>query len=337
MMMNWFFNSRYATLLYEVVVHGRNPFVKCVGLIGICIILILRTLPLYLRRAKTAVALAAYAALAYAMGFALATCVVAASCLVLLIPSLRENLVYNDGHRGGAEGFDGGYEKYEFDPQLLVKMGLPQGDYCENTVQAVRNLIRKDKAHGPIKNLQYIEFDVQETKDGELVVFHDKGIARAFTMSGVNVMKLKRMGMDVIDTQLKDLTYEQLQELDVGGRAGVKVPTLEAFLGCIREEGACCSVAVEVKHLHTDEARQKLIRLCREYKDAVTPMLDKTCRSRMHAGLGWIFVISFPHSWAMSFGEFGSAAWLRWARAFKTAGVPVRCCMFHFIDFLAGV
>lgn len=65
--------------------------------------------------------------------------------------------------------------------------------------------------------------------DGTLIVFHDATVARAFSMSGVNVSKLKSMGL-TSTTPVAQLTYAQLQTLDVGGRPGVKVPTLEGML-----------------------------------------------------------------------------------------------------------
>lgn len=57
-----------------------------------------------------------------------------------------------------------------------------------------------------------IEFDVQRTIDGKLVVFHDKDLKRT-------------MGLSVY---LKDITFDGLRKLDAGG--GEKVPLLEETL-----------------------------------------------------------------------------------------------------------
>lgn len=79
---------------------------------------------------------------------------------------------------------------------------------------------------------------VQELVDGELVVFHDATVTRAFSVSGANVARLKAMGFDAT-TPLWSLTYKQLLTLDVGGRRGVKVPTLAAMLDLLRDQQVC--------------------------------------------------------------------------------------------------
>ncbi|WP_428908196.1 glycerophosphodiester phosphodiesterase [Niallia sp. Krafla_26] len=68
-------------------------------------------------------------------------------------------------------------------------------------------------------NADYIEIDVQRSKDGKLVVIHDTTVNR--TTNGVGYVK--------------DLTYEELYSLDAGrfkGEhfTGIKIPTLEEVL-----------------------------------------------------------------------------------------------------------
>ncbi len=57
-------------------------------------------------------------------------------------------------------------------------------------------------------------------------------------MSGVNIVKLKSMGK-TITTPMWQLTYQEVLALDVGGRPGVKVPTLESMLDVLREGKVC--------------------------------------------------------------------------------------------------
>lgn len=61
----------------------------------------------------------------------------------------------------------------------------------------------------------------------------------------------------------QDVTLAQLQLLHLGGREGLRAPTLRAFLSAFRAAGARRPLVVEVKRLRTDAARERLIQLLR--------------------------------------------------------------------------
>ena len=89
-----------------------------------------------------------------------------------------------------------------------------QGAAPENTIPA---FIAAAKA-----GAQQIEFDVQLTKDGKLVIMHDLTVDR--TTNGVGAVK--------------DLTFDEIRKLDAGSKkdpmyAGVQVPTFEEALDCL--------------------------------------------------------------------------------------------------------
>lgn len=88
----------------------------------------------------------------------------------------------------------------------------------ENTLAAFRLAIEQ--------RADWLEMDVQQTKDGRLVVFHDLRVER--TTNGFGA--------------LRDLTLEQVQQLDAGGWygsqfAGERVPTFEEVVALARETG----------------------------------------------------------------------------------------------------
>ena len=96
----------------------------------------------------------------------------------------------------------------------------------ENTLAAVRGAI----ADGA----DWIEIDVQETADGEVVVIHDR-----------DLMKLAGVGLDT-----KDATLAELEQIDVGSWfdpvfAGERVPTLRAVL---EEARGKAGVVIELKY-----------------------------------------------------------------------------------------
>ncbi|WP_279041701.1 glycerophosphodiester phosphodiesterase [Brevibacillus borstelensis] len=81
----------------------------------------------------------------------------------------------------------------------------------ENTMAAFRKAV-KMKA-------DYIEIDVQVTKDGQMVVIHDNTVDRTTDGTG----------------KVKDLTFEEIRELDAGSYfdpefAGEQIPTFEEVL-----------------------------------------------------------------------------------------------------------
>ncbi len=45
---------------------------------------------------------------------------------------------------------------------------LLSDDCCENTVEAVAALLQREREQGPLPHFPYLEFDVQETADGEV-------------------------------------------------------------------------------------------------------------------------------------------------------------------------
>jgi glycerophosphoryl diester phosphodiesterase len=88
----------------------------------------------------------------------------------------------------------------------------------ENTLAAFRLAIEQ--------RADWLEMDVQQTKDGHLVVFHDLRMER--TTSGFG--------------PLRELTLEQVKQLDAGGWygsrfAGERVPTFEEVVALAREAG----------------------------------------------------------------------------------------------------
>lgn len=95
----------------------------------------------------------------------------------------------------------------------------------ENTLPAVDLAIEK--------NADYVEIDVRETKDGQIVVMHDSSV---FRTTGVN-------------KNVSDMTYEEIRKLDAGSRfsreyAGTRVPLLSEVLDLCKSK---INVNIEIK------------------------------------------------------------------------------------------
>lgn len=223
------------------------------------------------------------------------------------------------GHRLGAEGFE--------------------HEYVENTLEALRELIRKDNEEHLYDKVSFpfIEFDVYECRCGELVIFHDITLERLFPNNDVNAKAIKKLhdqGIELETCRIRDITYEQLSTLCLGGRKGLKVPTFTELLQECIDLKVHRPLAVEVKGLHSDPGRRKFLELLVHYKTTYADTLDNICPGNKNDFLGWLGVIAFPHYFAYSFGEFGTESWYQWAKAFQQAGIPARCVHCHQIDYI---
>jgi glycerophosphoryl diester phosphodiesterase len=96
----------------------------------------------------------------------------------------------------------------------------------ENTLSAFRNAIET--------GIDWIEMDVQMTKDGVLVVIHDETVDRTTNGSG----------------NVKDLTLEQIHALDAGN--GEQVPTFDEVITLARDAGVGIMPEAKSPHLYPE-------------------------------------------------------------------------------------
>jgi glycerophosphoryl diester phosphodiesterase len=96
----------------------------------------------------------------------------------------------------------------------------------ENTIAAFQ--------HAVDTGADWIEMDVQQTKDGELVVIHDETVDRTTDGTG----------------RVEDLTLEQIRALDAGD--GEQVPTFEEVIDFAKETGVGILPEAKSPHLYPD-------------------------------------------------------------------------------------
>lgn len=143
----------------------------------------------------------------------------------------------NDGHQLGGDLFD----------------DIP-GNTIESFSKAIENLEQSD-------TYLYSEFDVRETSDGELVVFHDWDVsAIPDTPQNRDVLGGKPGSQAICD-----LTLNQIQSLELKG--GYRIPALDEILTAAKELNLTKPLLVEIKYLKTDQARQKLFESVKQCRD----------------------------------------------------------------------
>ncbi|MCL1068833.1 hypothetical protein L2735_18860 [Shewanella olleyana] len=164
---------------------------------------------------------------------------------------------------------------YIFFPLILLFLSTAQantghrlgGDiyFPENTLYsfelAIKHLQSNEKFH-------YAEFDVQESKDGYAVVFHDiKNIARIVPDNEYNRTVLSRFNADKTFKKIKisDLFIDEIVRLKLKNNA--RIPELVDVLEAAVDLGLNKPILVEIKSLKTDECRQKTIDTVASYKN----------------------------------------------------------------------
>ena len=125
------------------------------------------------------------------------------------------------------------------------------------------------------KDFLYLEFDIQETKDGEVVIFHDKTFRRMIDrkqnkaalekIAEENELSYLKSKMNLI--RIHDVTYEQLQTLHLTDHPNQKIPTLEEFLELSKEIGLRKPMSVEIKYLYSTEVKERVIELLEQFRE----------------------------------------------------------------------
>lgn len=128
-----------------------------------------------------------------------------------------------------------------------------------NTLEALKAGSSK---HESWAQWHYAECDIRETRDHQLVVFHDWDVS-AVPDSPENRTAL---GEPVSDQAICDLTREQLQGLKL--KCGHGIPTLEEVLLTAVAVQLQKPLLLEVKYLHSDQGRRQLLELAQQYRDS---------------------------------------------------------------------
>ena len=209
---------------------SRNQYIRTLFMTSVVIIFVLRAYKIWIRSALV-VAIPCLALATLAFGFLFSLLLVFAIVYAVMVYLVHTHPDDGIGHRVGFKGYS--------------------GTEIENTIAAVEALAAADAA-GQYNNptaavhFPFIEFDVRETKDGELVLFHDLGLKLAFPLDEIEVQSggdenqnsfnlkpfraLAEQGIDWKTASINDLTLDQLRTLHLGGREGSHVPTLKEFL-----------------------------------------------------------------------------------------------------------
>ncbi len=122
----------------------------------------------------------------------------------------------------------------------------------------------------------YFEFDIQETLDNQLVLFHDKDFKRMIPNKGVNKAVYKQIIQNVFERTGKRYKYKKLrvelvtlkemQSLYLNANILYKVPSLEEVLNFAIVHKVKKPMVLEIKKLHSNTGRDKALNLMQNFK-----------------------------------------------------------------------
>lgn len=175
----------------------------------------------------------------------------------------------------------------------------------ENTLETLQVLLNN---HQNSPKLRYIEFDIRESKDSVIFVFHDKALKRLVPMSiygNGDILKplLKNNRGDILLAQLDSASISNLNL----SADSIKIPTLPAVLNFIKDSGYKGRVYIEVKDLRTIAARGSLLKLVNDFKTSLR-----------------ISLIAYRHNFENSFPNQKN-----WCNIFDTNNIKVLSIGWH--------
>ena len=124
------------------------------------------------------------------------------------------------------------------------------GTPTENTIEGLQSSL----GNASRSDFRYWEFDIQESSDGEVFVFHDDTIA-----------------VDGSPSETSDMPFSKIHE--AGLQQGISIPLFSEICEHLRDREE--PVMVEIKHLETDRARTEVLETIskmRKWKAMATPI-----------------------------------------------------------------
>jgi len=150
----------------------------------------------------------------------------------------------NEGHRLGADRFDGAY--------------------TENTLESFKATLSDD--FSKFKQFKYYELDIRETADAELVLYHDRYFSRRLLSESTdNKRVLALSGLSVWNRyRVRNQYFDTIRKLEL--KNGEQIPTLEEFLRVAEKYKVKERILVEMKEPLSRYGMEQLFYLLSLYR-----------------------------------------------------------------------
>jgi len=128
------------------------------------------------------------------------------------------------------------------------------GDHCsypENTILSLRALVECGQKQS--STTDKVEFDVYNTSDGQLVVFHDSKMAghvdETESLGAIAAIEDK-YGKKFNKIKIWELTYAEINSLKLKGGYNQSVPSLDEFMYSLKSYGFKGTIMPDIKYIH---------------------------------------------------------------------------------------
>lgn len=249
-------------------------------------------------------------------------------------------------HLSDAQAFGGVLNKGH---RVAAGRGEHNADLPENSIAALEAaLLGRDgkEAIQLHRNFQYLESDVQETRDGQLVLFHDEDLERMFPNRAINhtayraifddprvIWEVGFHASEPSELKVRDLSLEQLRTLVLADSRSERIARFEEFLERSAAWGLIKPVAVEVKDLYSDGARSRYVTFLADFRDQYVRQAPIRFESGYDLDPAGVTLFGFGGKISDAFGEPGTRMRERWCRIVKKAGFQkLYRPIFHSMD-----
>ena len=208
----------------------------------------------------------------------------------------------------------------------------------ENSLIALQTALEGKDGNEAIQfrdNFVYLEYDIRESYDGELVVFHDKTIRRMVSNQGANKIAISEIltseefkqrkktkscipilsicfkrNVTYENLRIEDLTLAEIKRLRLKGEYDQEIPTYQEFLDAALQYELFKPMVVEIKQLRSDQARQQLL-------DRLVAFRHEFIKKDIVYAPDFDFpelvaMMTFKGSFKKSYGKYGSTAHRHW-------------------------
>ena len=186
---------------------------------------------------------------------------------------------------------------------------------------------------------EYLEFDVRETKDHEIVVYHGGSKGRIFGKDGPAstsnamipysaynkaVYESFNIGISWKKVRVKDVTLEQISQFKLYGEYDQFVPSLQEYLQATITFGLRRPLMVELKDIYSIDGRDKLLQIVSSYKQNFINLVDinLVANPKKEFDFQKVGFMARTTKAKSIMGKVGSASFLNWCNMFKQYGFP---------------
>ncbi|MEC9282056.1 MAG: glycerophosphodiester phosphodiesterase family protein [Bdellovibrionota bacterium] len=197
----------------------------------------------------------------------------------------------------------------------------------ENSISSLRSLCQSE--YQKSSKLKYLEFDIRESLDHQLFIFHDRKTKRKTPIANQSKQTIEyleeKYNGKYQSLEVSKLDIEDLLLLNLYNSIDEKIPIFESFLDEVLDCGFYKPVVIEVKELGSTLAKEYLFQKTSDFKAKFIKkeiVFEDSFDFYDEQGLVIpVAIMGFKSSVEKSFGKIGSDEFRYWCQRSKDYGL----------------